>query len=211
MTNRIKIRGEFFEALSSQRHECFLIHENDEITIETREGIIVRDLRIDSVQGADNVYFVCGRYFKSDQPLPREFFGKFQNKTQKIISWLEEFSPDKAVILSLILLGFVLFYRVVLSSTGETIALIFPDHWEREIGEHSYRGLRRIALSESALTARRQDHLRERAKEMAERAELARRPQILFHDTDLLGAECLRFSRWANRHNGRLGRAFGRG
>nr|VFJ93017.1 MAG: hypothetical protein BECKLFY1418B_GA0070995_104111 [Candidatus Kentron sp. LFY] len=175
-----EIRGEFFEVLSSRSDKCFLLYENGKLIIERQNRIIAEDLCIESVQGVDNIHFVCGRYFKSDEPLPRAFPRIFRSKTRQTISWLEEFSPGKAIILSPVLLGFVFLYRAIFFTVGETIALVFPDHWERKIGENSYQGLSRVALSESSLTTRRQDHLRNRAKEMAEGAKLARRPRIFF-------------------------------
>ena len=189
----MKIKGHFFEPLSSGNQPSVLLVEHGEIRIDRNDGATIRNLHIESIQGPDNIHFKCGSYFQSEESLPAEFKRQFRSRLQRTISWLEKFTFSKAIVITLLLITAIVAYRFAFSTIGSGIAVLFPDRWEEAIGTNSYQSVQLFALSESGVPVDYQDEIRLRAQDIAQKAELSRPTEIIFHDSDWFGPNAFAF------------------
>ena len=189
----MKINGDFFEPLSSGNQPSVLLVEHGEIRIDRKDGSAVRNLHVDSIQGSDNIHFKCGSYFQSEESLPAEFKRQFRSRIQRTIFWLEKFTFSKAIIITLLLITAIVAYRFALLTLGSGIAAFFPERWEEAIGNNSYQSIQLFALSESNVPVDYQNRILLRAQDIAERAELTRTAEIIFHDSDWFGPNAFAF------------------
>nr|VFJ93980.1 MAG: Zn-dependent protease with chaperone function [Candidatus Kentron sp. H]VFJ94744.1 MAG: Zn-dependent protease with chaperone function [Candidatus Kentron sp. H]VFK01348.1 MAG: Zn-dependent protease with chaperone function [Candidatus Kentron sp. H] len=191
--NEIEIQGDFFEPLSPKSQEARMVVQGDRIAIWRGEKRLADGLEIRSIHQEESIFFRCGRQFRAKTPLPATFLTARRTKMQNFIAWLEEFSLARALALSLILLALIFAYRFVFMAFGETMAQVFPDAWERQIGRNAYRGMALLYFSESHVSAERQKNIQRRAADMARKASLVRNPEILFHAAPRIGPNAMAF------------------
>ena len=188
----MKAKGHFFRELSS-KEEAGEIYINETTASITSAGMqICQNVKIQSIQGKKDIYLNNGFLFSLSEPLTSEQEHLQQNKYEKIINWLEVFSFKKAFILSLILLIGLISLRFALTSSINLLVAIFPTKIEEKIGQNAYNSLKYAAFQETELRPDQISKLRSKANEIASVNGL-RRVDILFHKSDLFGANALAF------------------
>ena len=188
----MKAEGHFFRELSS-KEEAGEININKTTASITSAGMqICRNVKIQSIQGKKDIYLNNGFLFSLSEPLTSEQEHLQQNKYEKIINWLEIFSFKKAFILSLILLIGLISLRFALTSSINLLVAIFPTKIEEKIGQNAYNSLKYAAFQETELRPDQISKLRSKANEIASVNGL-RTVDILFHKSDLFGANALAF------------------
>ena len=151
----------------------------------------IDDLKIQSVQEPENIYFESGCYFKSDQRLPREIYPIAQSRFRLAVNWLEDFNFRKVLILLATLVVFVIIFRMIFHSASDLIVIFYPEKWEQELGESIYE-IFQFAVSESHLPPRMQENIRIDAEKIAA-ASTNRRVEIVFHSSEILGPNAIAF------------------
>ena len=151
----------------------------------------IDDLKIQSIQEPENIYFESGCYFKSDQPLPREIYPIAQSKFRLAVNWLEDFNFRKVLILLATLVVFAIAFRMIYHSTTDLIVFFYPEKWEQDLGESVYE-IFHFAFSESHLPPRMQEDIRIDAEKIAA-ANTNRRVEIVFHSSEILGPNAIAF------------------
>nr|VFK40591.1 MAG: Zn-dependent protease with chaperone function [Candidatus Kentron sp. SD]VFK45662.1 MAG: Zn-dependent protease with chaperone function [Candidatus Kentron sp. SD]VFK79062.1 MAG: Zn-dependent protease with chaperone function [Candidatus Kentron sp. SD] len=189
----IEIQGEFFEPLSPKSQEARMIMQGERIAIWRGKELLIDGLEIRSIQQGESIFFRCGRQFRAKTPLPATFLTARQTKAWNFIAWLEEFSLAKTLALSLTLLALIFAYRFVFMAFGETMAQVFPDAWERQIGRNAYRGMALLYFSESDIPMERQEDIQRRVADMTRKASLTENPEILFHAAPGIGPNAMAF------------------
>ena len=188
----MKAEGHFFRELSS-KEEVGEIDINKTTASITSAGMqICQNVKIQSIQCKKDIYLNNGFLFTLSEPLTLEQEHLQQNKYEKIINWLEIFSFKKAFILSLILLIGLISLRFALTSSINLLVAIFPTKIEEKIGQNAYNSLKYAALQETELRPDQISKLRSKANEIASVNGL-RRVDILFHKSELFGANALAF------------------
>lgn len=188
----MKAEGHFFRELSS-KEEVGEIDINKTTASITSAGMqICQNVKIKSIQCKKDIYLNNGFLFTLSEPLTLEQEHLQQNKYEKIINWLEIFSFKKAFILSLILLIGLISLRFALTSSINLLVAIFPTKIEEKIGLNAYNSLKYAAFQETELRPDQISKLRSKANAIASVNGL-RRVDILFHKSDLFGANALAF------------------
>ncbi len=187
----MKIQGYFFYPLSSKFHRATLMIDGDDVVVYDEQLEPIKKLVIQSIQEPENIFFESGCYFKADEPIPTEIYVVAKNKIQLTIDWLEKFNVKKAVLMIAVLAICVIIFRFVFNSMSNFIVLVFPQKWERQIGEDLYQSSQ-IIFSDSTLPPNLQEVLRNGAREISV-ANLGRPVEIHFHSSKLLGPNALAF------------------
>lgn len=189
------VEGQFFLPLSSKSQAARLRVGRGgpvpAVSADLADGTTVDALRVDDLQAGDTLHFAGGGSFKADRPLPPEIAARFESRTRRRIARLETFSLAKTLILGLALILCVVALRAAIPAAAHGIALAVPDRLERLIGEQTYATLKTAALAASALPEERRQTLRRRAAALADAAHLTRRPEIVFHRSEVFGANAL--------------------
>ncbi len=188
----MKLPGHVFRALSSkkERGEIEFFEGKASVTIDKTR--LYEDVEIESIQGKKDIYLDNGSLFTLETKLSSEQEKLLCGRTSRGISWSEDFSFSKALILSLILISTLVVFRYALTSITPLAVSVFPRDWEAAIGKNTYQTLRQTTFAETALSSPRVTRLRDKAKEMAS-ANGLESPEILFHRSDLIGANALAF------------------
>ena len=188
----MKAAGHFFKALSSKEEAGEISIKKQTASIKRGELLICENVKIQSIQGRKDIYLSNGFLFTLLEPLTAEQENNFLKKHEKIINWLEVFSFKKAFILSLILLIGLISLRFALTSSINLLVAIFPTKIEEKIGQNAYNSLKYAAFQETQLRPDQISKLRSKANQIASVNGL-RRVDILFHKSDLFGANALAF------------------
>ncbi len=157
------------------------------------DGVFVcQEVKIESIQNGKEIYLDNGYLFSLDQPLTAEQTRQASHWVSRGIAWLEAFSLWRVVVLSVVLIASLLVFRYALTIATPLVVSIFPHEWERTIGRNTYQTLEKTVLRDTKLSAERRQHLQFKAAELAE-ANGFEKPQLLFHDSRLIGANALAF------------------
>ena len=161
--------------------------------VEYEDGLSVRILNVNFIQGSRDVYFTDGEYFRADQDLPNEFIDRSRNSVQRKIFWLEKFSFTKAIVLLCLLVVCLLAFRALFYSLGSVVVVVFPQTWEERVGKEAYASLSHLLFEESRVPSEVQSAVQSAAHQIIEDAGLTRDVEIFFHDSEHIGPNAFAF------------------
>ena len=188
----MRLSGVFFEALSAKQIEGEIELFEKMVSIYVGDLLICNRVAVKSCQNKRDIYLDNGFLFTLEKPLTPEQERRLRGDISSGIAWLENFSITRAIILSTILIVSVFSFRYTLNQAVPFLATIFPASWEREIGENSYQALKKTVLESTGLSTNRIETLQLAASEIA-LANGFESPQIIFHKSELIGANALAF------------------
>ncbi len=189
----MKFSGKFYKALTSKAEEAKIEIFNKKVTIIVDEIYVCEGIEIETIQSKKDIFLKNGFLFSLDNELRPDEEKLVFGKVERGISWLENFSLGKALLLSLILICFLVILRQALTSITPIAVSIFPHEWENMIGKNSYNALNRTIFKPSELSSERITRLQNKTKKLAFLNNIAY-TDVLFHKADLIGANALAFA-----------------
>ena len=188
----MRVSGHFFRASSSKKEagRIQIAHGVASVSVDGR--VVCEGVAIESVQNRRDIYLENGFLFTLTKVLSAEQERALFGRVARGISWLERFSPFKMFVLALLLIVFVFGLRQGLTFATPLAVSIFPHEWEEAIGRNTYETLNRTIFDETELPSSRVEHLRGEAAQLALENGFDS-PEILFHKSDLLGANAVAF------------------
>lgn len=189
----IMLEGEYFEPTKSKGIRAFIKLDNGKADIFRGNNLIYKDIEISSVQDGRNVFLSNSSLFISDQEIKNEILKGVETSLQQKIKWLEVFTFKRALVFAVILLSTLLTYRLIFNSVTNIAVTIFPETWERRIGQSTYEALTFTVLDPSELSQPKIDELTKQAQKFNKVVKLSPFPEIIFHKSDFLGANALAF------------------
>lgn len=190
----MRLTGSFFKALSAKQIKGEIELHKETASITSSGVTVCSGASIQSIQDKQNIYLSNGYLFTLNEPLTQEQERHFYGSFNKGIIWLEKFSVSRALALSLALIASLIILRYSLTAITPFVVSIFPQKWEKTIGQNTYDALEKTVFNKTELPAVRIDRLRERASEIA-RLNGFERPEVLFHQSELIGTNALAFPR----------------
>ena len=188
----MRLTGHFFRALSSKKEQGEIEFVKRNVSIISDNVTICSKVNIQSIQSKKDIYLENGFLFTLDTPLTLKQEKLLSHKVIRSITWLEEFSFFRALILSLILIGALFVFRYSLTYITPLAVSFFPHNWEEAIGRNTYEALKKTVFSETDLSSLRVTRLRSKASQIA-LANGFESPEILFHKSSHIGANALAF------------------
>lgn len=188
----MRLSGVFFEAMSAKKLHGEIELLSKSATIHSNGKVICRGIGIKSCQNRKDIYLDNGFLFTLENSLTNEQEKLLFSDVSRGITWFENFSFFKASLLVAILLIFLFLLRYSLNLFIPFVVHVFPVSWEHEIGKNTYNALNQIIFEESDLSTSRIERLKRKASDIAQ-ANGFESPEILFHKSDLLGANALAF------------------
>ena len=188
----MRFSGVFFAATKANETPGEIELTENSATIYSKGNIVCSNINIQSIQNSEDIYLENGFLFVLESSLPSEQEKLLSNNFSKSVKWLENFSLSKAILLSAALVFFFFLFRYSLNLAIPFVVNVFPATWEQEIGENTYNAMRNAVFQKSGLSRSRIERLREKATDLA-RINGFNSPEIIFHDSDLIGANALAF------------------
>jgi len=188
----VRLSGQVCKARSSKAENAVIELGDGKATIFVDGVPICKAIEIESIQAGKEIYLKNGFLFALETALTRAQEKPLLGRLERSVSWLENFSIGKAVLLSLLLLSALIMFRLMLTALTPLTVAIFPYEWEAAIGRNTYQTLEQTAFEESELSTVRIDRLRDKVVQLAA-ANGLQSPEILFHKSDLIGANALAF------------------
>ncbi|MCP4879809.1 MAG: M48 family metallopeptidase [Gammaproteobacteria bacterium] len=188
----MRLSGSFFEALSAKQLNGEIELFDKTVTIYVGDKIVCSGIGIKSFQDKKDIYLDNGFLFTLEYPLTKEQNKILSSDIARGINWLEKFSLYKASILAIVLVCSLFVLRYSLTLVIPLAVHIFPVSWEQEIGKNTYNTLNQTVLENSDLSTLKIDRLKKQASNIAQ-ANGFKSPDILFHKSDLIGANALAF------------------
>ena len=188
----MRFSGVFFSAMRASETPGEIELTQNSATIYSKGNIVCSNINIQSIQNSEDIYLENGFLFVLESSLPSEQEKLLSNNISKSIKWLENFSLSKAILLSAALVFFFFLFRYSLHLAIPFVVNVFPATWEQEIGENTYNAMRKTVFQKSGLSHSRIERLREKATYLAQ-INGFNSPKIIFHDSDLIGANALAF------------------
>ena len=188
----MRFSGVFFAAMKAKKTPGEIELMQNSATIYSKGNIVCSNINIQSIQNSEDIYLENGFLFVLESSLPSEQEKLLSNNLSKSIKWLENFSLSKGILLSVALVFFFFSFRYSLNLAIPFFVNVFPATWEQEIGENTYNAMRKTVFQKSGLSRSRIERLREKATDLA-RINGFNSPKIIFHDSDLIGANALAF------------------
>ena len=188
----MRLTGSFFKALSAKQLAGEIEIDGKIATITADGEAICKDVPVQSIQNRQDIYLENGYLFTLDTALDKQQESQLYGEIDKKIAWLEKFSLRRAVILSVLLISTLVIFRYSLTLITPFAVSVFPHEWEETIGQNTYSALNKAVFSKSELSPTRIQRLRQKSSELAE-ANGFEAPQILFHKSDLIGANAMAF------------------
>ncbi len=191
----MRFEGEYFDRLSSRSSAAEITIRGKMAQVRIGGEAQLRNLTIKSIQNRENIFFSDGSLFILNRQMASDEVAQVSSKFERTISWLEHFSPKRALILSLILVSAVAVYRMALHSATDFTVMIFPASLERQIGENTYEAMRFLIFGPSGLPASQVDRLTTKARHLLDISEVPDSVEVRFHqtDADFIGANALAF------------------
>ena len=188
----MRFSGVFFAATKANETPGEIELTENSATIYSKGNIVCSNINIESIQNSENIFLENGFLFVLDSSLPSAQERLLSNNLSRSIKWIENFSLSKAIFLSAALVFFFFLFRYSLNLAIPLVVNIFPATWEQKIGENTYSAMRKTVLQTSGLSRPRIERLREKATDLAQ-INGFNSPEIIFHDSDLIGANALAF------------------
>lgn len=188
----MRFSGVFFAAMSAEETPGEIEILPQSATIYSKGSIVCSDISIQSIQNSKDIYLDNGFLFALESSLSSKQERFFSSNLSRGIKWLENFSLLKALLLAVALIFFVFLLRYSLNLAIPFVVNVFPVSWEQEIGENTYNAMSKTVFEKSALSSSKIERLRKKATDLA-KANGFESPKILFHDSDLIGANALAF------------------
>ena len=188
----MRFSGVFFASLTAQETPGEIELTRNSATIYSKGNVVCSSINIQSIQNCEDIYLDNGFLFVLESSLTSEQERLLSNNLSKSIKWLENFSLSKAILLSAALVFFFFLFRYSLNLAIPFVVNVFPATWEQEIGENTYNAMRKTVFQNSGLSRSRIDRLREKATDLA-RINGFNSPKIIFHNSDLIGANAIAF------------------
>ncbi len=186
--------GEYFERLSSKSSDAEIMIRGKKAEIKVGSEGVKRILAIKSIQNKKDIHLADGSLFVLKSPLPADELAQISSRFERTIAWLEFFSPKRALILGLIFISAVILYRLALLSVSHVAVSIFPESWERKIGENAYQAVRIGFLRPSQLASSRIERLTAEARRLLLISGLDESVEIKFHESSkIIGPNALAF------------------
>ena len=188
----MRFSGVFFASLTAQETPGEIELTRNSATIYSKGNVVCSSINIQSIQNCEDIYLDNGFLFVLESSLTSEQERLLSNNLSKSIKWLENFSLSKAILLSAALVFFFFLFRYSLNLAIPFVVNVFPATWEQEIGENTYNAMRKTVFQNSGLSRLRIERLREKATDLA-RINGFNSPKIIFHNSDLIGANAIAF------------------
>ena len=188
----MRFSGVFYAAMTAAKTSGEIELTQNSATIYSKGNIVCSNISIQSIQNSEDIYLENGFLFVLEKTLPSEQEKLFSNNLSKSIKWLEKFSLSRAILFSAALVFFFFLFRYSFNLAIPFVVNVFPVTLEQEIGENTYNAMRKTVFQKSGLPRSRIEKLREKATELA-RINGFNSPKIIFHDSDLIGANALAF------------------
>ncbi len=188
----MRFSGVFFAAMTAKETPGEIELTPKSATIYSKGNIVCSNIHIQSIQNSKDIYLDNGFLFALESSLPSEQEKLLSNNFSRSIKWLENFSLSKAVLLSVTLVFFFFLFRYSLNLAIPFAVNVFPAAWEQEIGENTYNAMSKTFFQKSDLSRSRIERLRGKATDLAT-INGFKSPKIIFHDSDLIGANALAF------------------
>ncbi len=188
----MRFPGVFFEAMTAREIPGEIELTPKSATIYSKGDIVCSNVKIQSFQNSKDIYLDNGFLFVLANSLPNEQEKFLFDNLTRCIRWLENFSLSKTVLISVALIFFILLFRYSINLAIPFAVNVFPAAWEQEIGENTYNAMSKSVFQKSSLSRSRIERLRGKASDLA-RINGFKSPKIIFHDSDLIGANALAF------------------
>ena len=188
----MRLSGVFFAAMSAKETRGEIEISRQSATIYSEGKIVCSDIGIRSIQNKRDVYLDNDFLFALETSLSSEQENLLSSDLSKSINWLERFSFPKALIFAIVVICFVFLLRYSLNLIIPFVVGVFPANWEQKIGNNTYDAMERAVFEKSALSSQRIDRLRKKADVLA-KANGFDAPNLIFHSSDLIGANALAF------------------
>ena len=188
----MRLSGFFYEAFSAKKLYGEIELFRQSATIYSNGNVICSRIGIQSFQNRKDIYLNNGFLFTLEAPLAGTQEKVVLSDISRGINWLEKFSFVKASLLVIMLAFFVLFMRYSVNLFTPIVTQVFPLKWEQKIGKNTYNAFQRTILKKSNLTTFRIERLRNKAYKIAS-ANGFKSPEILFHQSDIIGANAIAF------------------
>ena len=192
MQSKIRFSGVFFAAMTAKETPGEIELKPKSATIYSQGTVVCGNINIQSIQNSKDIYLDNGFLFTLEGSLSSEQEKLIFDNLSRSIKWLENFSLSKAMLLSIALVFFVILFRFSLNLSIPFLVNVFPISWEQEIGRNTYNAMSKTVFEKSELSNLRIQRLREKAADLAVKNGFSS-PQIIFHDSDLIGANALAF------------------
>ena len=188
----VRLTGQFFEALSSKKVAGDIEFSNRTASIIANGVKVCSKVAIASIQSKKDIYLENGFLFSLAEPLTPQQEKLLSSTMNRGIAWLENFSFPKMIILSLFLISVLVIFRYTLTAITPLAVSIFPQKWEEAIGRNTYETLSKTVFSKTVVPSVRVALIRAKAEQLAS-INGFKSPKILFHKSDLIGANALAF------------------
>ncbi len=188
----MKLPGHFFRALSSKEEVGEIHLSKNRGSIISDGNFICLDVGILSIQRKKDIYLDNGFLFTLTEPLTYEQESFVSSKFKRGITWLENFSFTKAILLSIILILALIIFRLSLTSITTVVVSVFPQTWEKTVGRNTYLTLNKTIFKKSEIPLIKKEKIIKKAKQIAS-ANGFESTEILFHKSDIVGANALAF------------------
>lgn len=192
MPYKFRLSGSFFEALSARSRTGQIELKDSTATIFLDDKIVCSEIGIESIQNKKNIYLDNGFMFALAEPLTYEQERLLSHRFERGVSWFEKFTISKAMMLVVIFIFSLWFLKNTLTFIIPIATHIFPVSWEQSIGKNTYAAIKMTSLEPSQLSSFRIKRLKKKASQIAQANEFES-PEILFHKSDLIGANALAF------------------
>ena len=188
----MRFSGFFFAAMTAKETPGEIELTQNSATIYSKGNIVCSNINIKSIQDSKDIYLENGFLFVLESSLTSEHEKFLSHNLSVSIKWLENFSLSRAILLSFALVFFLFFFRYSLNLVTPFVVNVFPATWEQEIGENTYNAISKTVFQKSGLSRSRIERLRRKATDLA-RINGFKSAKIIFHDSDLIGANALAF------------------
>lgn len=188
----MQLSGHFFKAFSAAQEEGEIEFNGQTASITKDDLIVCSDIDVQSIQSKKEIYLENGYLFTLNTPLTHQQEKQLSHNVGRSIAWLEKFTVLRALILTIVLIILLVSFRYSLTVITPFAVSIFPQDWEESIGENTYEALNKTVLNETELSLIRVERLQEKVAQIAF-ANGFEGPEVLFHNSELIGANALAF------------------
>ena len=151
------------------------------------------NIKVESVQGDNHVFLTNGDLLIPDEKLTQKELFLLSSRYENTVRRLEIFNIKKLIIylISLVLSLAIVRYAILYSTPF--LVFIFPLQLEKKLGEVTYETLSEEIFEDSKLSEALKNEILNEYEFLLSNTELSYKPRIIFHKSDILGANALAF------------------
>ena len=185
--------GEYFKPRSSKaiKAKICILGKTAEVRVDgekLKDNLAISDIR------RENIIFRDGSLFVLQEQLCEESFAKAVGRFESSIVSLEELVGHRVMLSIVLLCALVGLMFYALLSSVSSIAGWIPEAWEADIGRFAYESMLSNGTFEpSKLSNTQKEKIHNQAQKLALVAQLPYSVEVLFHNSESIGANALAF------------------